>query len=154
MELTVNDRINSLIENVGSNPNAFAEKIGVNATVIYNIIKGRKSKPSFEVLQKIFSSYYALNVLWLIKGEGEIWVEEMHTEESLIERKVTLDLQVTELLASVEANLQDDYIFPQLEELINSLTKENNDQKRKIKELYDKQNQILDVFRKRLNLDI
>jgi len=50
--------------------------------------------------------------------------------------------------------LQDDYIFPQLEELINSLTKENNDQKRKIKELYDKQNQILDVFRKRLNLDI
>ncbi|MFT6854421.1 MAG: transcriptional regulator with XRE-family HTH domain [Cyclobacteriaceae bacterium] len=154
MELTVNDRINSLIENVGSNPNAFAEKIGVNATVIYNIIKGRKSKPSFEVLQKIFSSYYALNVLWLIKGEGEIWVEEMHTEQSLIERKVTLDLQVKELLASVEANLLDDYIFPQLEELINSLTKENNDQKRKIKELYDKQNQILDVFRKRLNLDI
>ncbi|MEQ8239952.1 MAG: hypothetical protein RIA69_12105 [Cyclobacteriaceae bacterium] len=154
MKLSINDRISTLIDSLKSNPNAFAERVGVKATVIYNIIKGRRSKPSYELLQKIYGSFHALNVLWLIKGEGEMWLSEELNEDLVVQKKISLDLRVKELLSSIENNIEDETIFMELEELITSLTNENHEQKLKIVQLYDKQDQILDVFRKRLDLDI
>jgi len=154
MRTSVNDRISELINGLGSNPNAFAEAIGVKATVIYNIIKGRRSKPSFEVLQKIFTTYQALNVYWLIKGEGEVWTEEHLTEEIVKEKRVRLDQQVVELLEKIKTEVTDDINYYELEEMITKLTDENHSQKKKIIELYEKQDQLLDIFRKRLNLDV
>jgi len=154
MKLSINDRISAIIDSLKSNPNAFAERVGVKATVIYNIIKGRRSKPSYELLQKIYGSFHALNILWLIKGEGDMWLGEELNDEIVVERKISLDLRVTELLASVEHTVKDETTFRELEELIISLTKENYEQKLKIVQLYDKQDQILDVFRKRFDLDI
>lgn len=154
MDLTVNDRINTLISAIDSNPNAFAEKIGVKATVVYNIIKGRRSKPSFEVLQKIFTAYRAVNVLWIMKGEGHIWQEPNLSTEIIEDKKVQLDIEIVNILSSIESQINDTVTYAQLQELITKLVQENFKQKNKIVELYEKQEQILDVFRKRLNLDI
>ena len=51
----VNDRLHHFINVLGMNPSAFAESVDTNAAVIFNIVKGRRSKPSFDLLEKIFN---------------------------------------------------------------------------------------------------
>jgi len=46
-------------------------RIGVNSTVIHNIVKGRNA-PSFDVLQKILSSFDNISADWLITEKGEM----------------------------------------------------------------------------------
>ena len=46
-------------------------RIGVNSTVIHNIIKGRNA-PSYDVLQKILSSFDNISADWLITEKGEM----------------------------------------------------------------------------------
>lgn len=46
-------------------------RIGVNSTVIHNIVKGRNA-PSYDVLQKILSSFDNISADWLITEKGEM----------------------------------------------------------------------------------
>jgi len=46
-------------------------RIGVNSTVIHNIVKGRNA-PSYDVLQKILSSFDNISADWLISEKGEM----------------------------------------------------------------------------------
>jgi len=70
MNTTINERIQKLIEEYHLNPNSLATRLGVAGTVIYNIIGERKSKPSFDLFQKIFQTFEDLNPHWLLTGEG------------------------------------------------------------------------------------
>ncbi len=72
-EKNINDRIGELIEALGISPGAFSGQIGVAPTVIYNIIAGRRSKPSFEVLEKIVDTVPGLSLDWLVKGWGNMF---------------------------------------------------------------------------------
>ncbi len=69
---SVSKRLLSLLEANGYNVNSFSNKIGVKSTVLHYIIKGRKdgtkTKPSFEVLQKIVSEFNIIDSYWLITG--------------------------------------------------------------------------------------
>jgi hypothetical protein len=69
----VNDRIAALISALGMNNNSFSVAVKVAAPVIYNIVDpaGRRSKPSFEVLEKILLSFDNINLEWLLLGKGE-----------------------------------------------------------------------------------
>ena len=52
--MTVNDRLQQVIDVLyGGNKRAFSTAIGVNPTVIENIVGSRKGKPSYDVLFKI-----------------------------------------------------------------------------------------------------
>lgn len=53
------------------NQNSFAKRLGVAPTVIYNLIKGRKNNPSFELINKILLSFDNINAAWLMLGTGE-----------------------------------------------------------------------------------
>ena len=67
----VNDRILYLIENqLGGNKKKFAERIGFAPQVVFNIVSGRKSKPSFDVLEAIVSSFDEISPKWLLTGKG------------------------------------------------------------------------------------
>jgi hypothetical protein len=68
---TINERIHLLIEALKLNKNSFSIKIGVDSTVIHNIVGGRLTKPSFEVLEKILLSDDNINLEWLILGKGD-----------------------------------------------------------------------------------
>ena len=69
--LDINDRILFIIENqLNGNKKKFAEKIGFAPQVIANIVSGRKSKPSFDVLSAIKSSFDDINSEWLLTGNG------------------------------------------------------------------------------------
>jgi hypothetical protein len=68
---TINERVGILIEALKLNKNSFSVKIGVDSTVIHNIVGGRLTKPSFEVLEKILLSDDNINLEWLILGKGD-----------------------------------------------------------------------------------
>lgn len=80
---TVNERILYLIENqCNGNQKKFSEKINFAPQVIYNIVSGRKSKPSFDVLNSILLSFVDLNSEWLLTGKGEM----LKTEKKAVEK--------------------------------------------------------------------
>lgn len=70
---SINDRITQLIDfKANKNQKKFAEMIDFAPQVISNIVSGRKSKPSFDVLNAISSSFVDINPEWLLTGEGEM----------------------------------------------------------------------------------
>ena len=69
--MTINYRIGLLINALELNNNSFSTRIGVNPTVIHNIVKGRNA-PSYDVLQKILSSFDNISADWLITEKGEM----------------------------------------------------------------------------------
>lgn len=71
--MNINDRLKVLIESLGLNNNLFAKQIGVNPVVTHNIISGRKTKPSSDVLEKILLSFDNINAEWLVCGKGPMW---------------------------------------------------------------------------------
>jgi hypothetical protein len=68
---TINERVGILIKALKLNKNSFSIKIGVDSTVIHNIVGGRLTKPSFEVLEKILLSNDNVNLEWFILGKGD-----------------------------------------------------------------------------------
>lgn len=69
----INERILYLIDfKASSNKKKFSEMIGYAPQVISNIVSGRKTKPSFEVIHKILSSFVDISADWLLTGKGEM----------------------------------------------------------------------------------
>ena len=103
--MIINDRIVSLIADLNTNPTAFAENIGVKSAVIYNIIKGRRNKPSYDVLNKILDFYTRISAQWLLKGQGNIWL----THES----PITTDIgsRVESLLNRIDTQIDDNVVI-------------------------------------------
>ncbi len=71
---SVNERIKFLIEEFNLNSRAFSLKLGVDPTVVHNIISGRMSMPSYLVLEKILLTFDNVNAKWLLTGKGEKYV--------------------------------------------------------------------------------
>jgi transcriptional regulator with XRE-family HTH domain len=69
--MTINNRIELIINSLELNNNSFSMRIGINSTVIHNIVKGRNA-PSYNVLQKILLSFDNISADWLITERGEM----------------------------------------------------------------------------------
>jgi phage repressor protein C with HTH and peptisase S24 domain len=75
------------------NKNSFSKRINVSSSaVIENIVAGRKSKPSFEILSKILFAFENINADWLITGRGEM----LNKKENKVENKPDLVTEVEE----------------------------------------------------------
>jgi len=152
--MDINDRISNLISILDSNPNSFSDSIGVKSPIIYNIVKGRRSKPSYEVLQKILTAYNAINANWLLKGEGEIWKSSEDNLQEIATPYLTIEDRISYLVSDLRAELGDNASLGELTELVKILIKENLSQKGKISALYDKQEKILAVIKEKIGLDL
>src|SRR5699024_10019196 len=64
------ERLEEVIEYSGS-AYRLSKTTKTSQSVISNIRKG-KTKPSFDVLKRILLNYEAININWLITGEGEM----------------------------------------------------------------------------------
>ena len=74
-ETTINDRIQQIIDHYNLNKNSFSKKIGLSGSMtITNIVSGRKSKPSYDVLRKIAETF-PINLTWLILGKGSMLLD-------------------------------------------------------------------------------
>ena len=54
------------------NVNSFSIKCDIQPQVVHNIVGGRQTKPSFDVLQKILSTFDDIDADWLIHGKGDM----------------------------------------------------------------------------------
>ncbi len=157
----INDRLADLIRDLNLNPNSFADRIGVSTPVVYNIVRGRRNKPSFDLLLKILNVYQNINTQWLLKGEGEIWNDKElenrsvpNTVHEVDNHSFDLEPRITILLQNLKADNIDDPNISELEELVGVLIRENNYRREKIMKLFEKNEKLMDVLRKKLGLDI
>lgn len=67
------ERLLEFIHSLGIDPSEFADAIGISRTTLHHIVsgKGRGNDPSKETIEKISKKYPALNINWLLTGNGE-----------------------------------------------------------------------------------
>ncbi|MEQ9404526.1 MAG: hypothetical protein RIM99_13110 [Cyclobacteriaceae bacterium] len=150
----INDRINRLITVLEMNPTSFSDSVGVNVTVIFNIIKGRRSKPSYELILKILHQYDKLNSEWLIKGDGAMWNDDIVKSHEIAPAQVNLENRVKELFVKLRLLQPDAYEVHELEELVSFVLEESDAQKNKLILLNDRQEGMLNVLREKLKLKV
>lgn len=82
MQETVNERIRLIAERLyKNNVNELCRALGIKQATMSNIVAGRMSKPSFEVLAAIIEKS-SVSAEWLITGEGEMLKSSTPKEES------------------------------------------------------------------------
>ena len=69
MNISLKDKIESLIIGLGLTSTRFADYIGVNRPIISHILSGR-NKPSLEIIQKIVSKFPELGYNWIADDES------------------------------------------------------------------------------------
>ncbi len=121
---TINRRIDRLIRELGLNKSGFSRRIDVHPTVIGNIVSGRESKPSFEVLYRILVEFERVNATWLVKGEGEIFSDQDPYEQLKIEMDLQLEKCRQENINLKKELLLKDDLLKTKEEVIRLMRKE------------------------------
>ncbi len=150
----INDRINRLITVLEMNPTSFADSVGVNVTVIFNIIKGRRSKPSYDLILKILRKHKKLNSDWLIKGSGAMWNDDVVLSRDIAPTQVNLENRIRELFVKLRVLQPEAYEVHELEELVSFVLEESDAQKNKLILLNDRQESMLTVLREKLKLRV
>jgi len=69
--MAANQQIKKLIDTLGITPNAFASKLGIKATSVYNILND-KNNPSYELLEKIIETF-SVNPNWILQDKGDVF---------------------------------------------------------------------------------
>lgn len=95
----IHEKIQYLVDHFcAGNKALFGRDAGIPAPVIASLTGGRKSKPSFEVLQKILAQF-PVNANWLVMGQGQMLREEaMSATISLDNQPHSLTTEQWELL--------------------------------------------------------
>ena len=109
---SVNERIKFFIEQSELTKRAFALKLGVDPTVIHNIVSGRLSMPSYMVLEKIVLTFDNINAKWLLTGKGTTYTDNsghasiVNDEPEAYEKsskEVSLENEIINLKGQIEA---------------------------------------------------
>ena len=81
--MTINERFEAIINSMyKGNQSAFAKVIGVNPTVIANVVGSRQGKPSFDVISKICANA-DVSAEWLLTGRGKMTIDETEDKKNL-----------------------------------------------------------------------
>lgn len=70
--MTASERLKHLLDTKNLSVNQFGKKVGVSRDTL-NKMFAKGSDPKLHLLQKCLQLYPALNIEWLILGEGEMW---------------------------------------------------------------------------------
>ena len=146
--IVINDRIVLLIESLGISTNKFSIEIGVSPPVIHNIIKARRSKPSFEILEKILLTYKEVSVDWLLRGNGKVWSKQ---SQLLAKNRATSNELEGSILKLIDTMRNDEQITDeafQLSDLVELLIDKNREQKRKMVKLHERQEEIIRTLKR------
>ena len=70
--MNINARFEEIINSLyKGNKRAFAQSVGISATVVENVVGTRKGKPSYDVLEKVCANAN-ISAEWLLTGKGEM----------------------------------------------------------------------------------
>ncbi|MEZ5047502.1 MAG: hypothetical protein R2831_10975 [Chitinophagaceae bacterium] len=73
MDLTFNDRFESMLKELGYNANRFAVELGYNGNKKIQRLIGTSNKPSIDILLDIKNKFSNINIEWLLTGEGDMY---------------------------------------------------------------------------------
>lgn len=79
------ERFKQLLEEKNLTATRFAAMIKVNASAMSHILNGR-SKPGFDVLDKIAQAFPDVNLNWLISGKGSLYNSRISTPAKEVEK--------------------------------------------------------------------
>ena len=79
------ERFKQLLEEKNLTATRFAAMIKVNASAMSHILNGR-SKPGFDVLDKIAQAFPDVNLNWLISGKGSLYNNRISTPAKEVEK--------------------------------------------------------------------
>lgn len=125
---SINQRIKFLIDELNLNSRAFSIKLGIDPTVMHNIVSGRMSMPSYVVLEKILLTFDNINAKWLITGKGNAYeyseeqISVLNETSPLYEnssKDIRLENEIINLKGQIEA----------YKNVITSLSKNNSSSK-------------------------
>ena len=85
------ERFKQLLEEKNLTATRFAAMIKVNASAMSHILNGR-SKPGFDVLDKIAQAFPDVNLNWLISGKGSLYNNRISTPAKEVEIPVQKNL--------------------------------------------------------------
>lgn len=71
----MNNRLLQFLQSEGISQSQFADEIGVARGSVSHILSGR-NKPSFDMIQSVSQHFPAINLDWLINGEGSMYKDE------------------------------------------------------------------------------
>ena len=70
--MNINARFEEIINSLyKGNKRAFAQSVGISATVVENVVGTRKGKPSYDVLEKVCANAN-ISAEWLLMERGEV----------------------------------------------------------------------------------
>lgn len=69
-------RLKRFLEQNGISNSQFADTCEIPRPTLSQLLNGRNKKVSDEVISKIHAAYPALNILWLMFGDGEMFVSQ------------------------------------------------------------------------------
>ena len=99
--MTINERFEEVIKTLyRGNKRAFAQSIGVSATVVENVVGTRKGKPSYDVLEKVCANAN-ISAEWLLTGRGDMIQPESHAERAVVQEQFPLKSDLTIGLQSI-----------------------------------------------------
>lgn len=135
--MEIQDRIRTLVETLARNPNDFSVKIQTPNSQIYNIIRGKRNKPSFDLIVKICKTFPEISLDWLILGEGGMFRDQSQAGVP--------NSQVEEPVGTYGANSQKNPVPDQLDGL-SELKEEVERLKQSHQDLYAKYDLIRDKY--------
>ncbi len=95
------ERFKQLLDEKNLTATRFAALIKVNASAMSHILNGR-SKPGFDVLDKIAQAFPDVNLNWLISGKGSIYnVSSIERTDSSTKKNLFKQKEETESVSSV-----------------------------------------------------
>mgnify|MGYP002859047954 FL=1 len=77
------ERLIQVMQSEGLNAKQFADRIGVSAGTLSNIINER-NKPSLEVFQKVLDSFRIISPDWLISGIGPMYRQKNDSQQLVL----------------------------------------------------------------------
>lgn len=77
------ERFKQLLDEKGLTATKFAAMIKVNASAMSHILNGR-SKPGFDVLDKIAQAFPDVNLNWLVSGKGDVF----NTDTTIVRKSI------------------------------------------------------------------
>lgn len=73
--MDIASRIKKFMDATGIQNSQFADTCGIPRPSLSQLLNGRNKKVSNEVIDKIHEAYPSLSILWLMFGEGDMWVD-------------------------------------------------------------------------------
>ena len=90
-------KIQKIMESENLNARQFAERVGISAGTLSNILNGRNN-PSLDVMQSILNSFRTISSDWLILDSGPMY----RTKGSELPQEVLFDIRPTESLPMMQ----------------------------------------------------